>query len=59
MAIEGMVEFCICSYLNAKTAEFSSFGEIMGILLSGFCLLLSSMFYPLTTVWFIITKSAK
>ena len=54
-----MIEFCICSYLNAKTAEFSTSGEIMGILLSGFCLILSSLFFPLLTLWFISTKSKK
>ena len=56
MAIEGMIEFCIRGYLNAKTAEIELDGEIMGITLSGFCLFLSFTLLPIILIYMLICK---
>ena len=51
MAIEGMIEFLINGYLNAMTAEFSTSGEVIGILLSGFCIFTNSIFLPISIIF--------
>ena len=57
LAIEGMIEFLINGYLNLYTAEKSTNGEIMGAILSGFCVILCLIILPLTIIWMICFKS--
>jgi hypothetical protein len=57
LAIEGMIEFLINGYLNLMTAEETSNGEIMGALISIFCISLSLIVLPLTIMWMICFKS--
>jgi hypothetical protein len=57
LGIEGMIEFMINGYLNLMTAKTTSSGEIMGALLSSFCIFLSSTVLPFTIMWMICFKS--
>ena len=57
MAIEGMIEFLINGYLNAMTSETSSFGEVIGISLSTFCIFISAIFLPSTILYIALTKN--
>lgn len=59
MAIEGMIEFLINGYLNAMTPEISSFGEVMGISLSGFCIFTNLLFLPVSILFFALKKNEK
>ena len=59
MAIEGMIEYLIYGYLNALTARIDMLGEIMGIILSGFCIFLSSTMLPITLIYMFICKTKK
>ena len=52
-----MIEFLINGYLNLMTAKQSSYGEIMGVFLSGFCIFLSLTMVPITVMWMICFKS--
>ena len=38
MGIEAIFSYLIAGYLNLKTIEYTSFGEILGVALSYFCL---------------------
>ena len=58
MAIEGLIEFLIISYLNIKTLEASSNGEIMGAVFSCFCIFLSSMILPCTLIFMAYSKNS-
>ena len=59
MGIEGMIEFIICGYLNLMTLETTSNGEILGMLISVFCLCLDIAFLPLTIIWLVCFKNVK
>ena len=48
MAIEGMIEFLINGYLNAMTPEVDLFGEVIGISISWFCIIICSAAFPLS-----------
>ena len=59
IGIEGMIEFIICGYLNVKTAETISNGEILGILLTIFCLFTDIVFLPIMNLRLVCCKNVK
>ena len=47
MSVEGFFDFMIFGYLNMKTVEFTSNGEILGFSFGLFSLLASGMILPI------------
>jgi len=50
MAIEGFFDFMIFGYLNMRTAEFSTSGEILGFMFGIFSLLTSGIILPILLI---------
>jgi hypothetical protein len=50
MAIEGFFDFMIFGYLNMRTAEFSTSGEILGLMFGIFSLLNSGIILPILLI---------
>jgi hypothetical protein len=50
MAIEGFFDFMIFGYLNMRTAEFSTSGEILGFMFGIFSLLNSGIILPILLI---------
>ena len=50
MSIEGFFDFIIFGYLNIKTAEFTSNGEILGFSFAIFSLLTSGLIFPIALI---------
>ncbi len=55
--IEGFFSILICGYLNFKTLELSSFGEITGAFLSYYCLLFTLIIILICNFWVAIAKN--
>lgn len=55
MAIEGLFSYIIISYLNLKTLEFTSFGEISGASISFYCISFS-IALPLILIFILFFK---
>ena len=56
MAMEGLLEFTVCGFLNVYTRDFRINGEILGFLIALFCLS-SVIFVTVAMVWAIFTKN--
>jgi len=50
MAIEGFFDFMIFGYLNMRTAEFTTSGEILGFMFGIFSLLNSGIILPILLI---------
>ena len=59
MSIEGIFCFIIVSYLNIRTIEYISFGEIFGAGLSYYCISISLIVLPSTLILILIFKKYK
>ena len=57
MTIEGFIEFIVYSVLNIYTFSFQTNGEILGFVISVFCLFCSIIFVPIALAWAILTKN--
>jgi len=53
--IEGLFTLIISSYLNIRTLEKDSFGEIVGSFLSLYCLFFSILVVVICNIWVIST----
>ena len=56
MTMEGYFEFVIFGLVNAFTADIKTNGDILGIIIAGFCLFNAIVFLPLLFLWAIFTK---
>ena len=54
MSIEGFFDFMIFGYLNMKTAQFTTNGEILGFGFGIFSLLTSGLILPITLIFALI-----
>ena len=54
MSVEGFFDFMIFGYLNMKTAEFTTNGEILGFSFGIFSLLTSGLILPITLIFALI-----
>jgi hypothetical protein len=59
IAIECLFTFIIVSYLNLKTLNYSTFGEVLGVVLSYYCIVFSIAILPLTVAYTLIFKRYK
>ena len=50
MSIEGFFDFMIFGYLNMKTAEFTTSGEILGFMFGIFSLFSSGIIFPIILI---------
>lgn len=53
--IEGLFTLIISSYLNVRTLEKDSFGEIASCFLSLYCLIISILVVVICNIWAIST----
>ena len=56
MTMEGFFEFVIYSFMNFYSIEITLNGEIMGVLISSFCIFFACIFLPLSLLWAIFSK---
>ena len=56
MSIEGLIEFIIFGYLNTITRQYTTNGEILGIVFGSFSLYMSGLILPLLLIFIIVIK---
>ena len=56
ITLEGFFDFVICGIINIYTQDVSTNGEVLGIILSYFCIYMSVIYIPLTLLWILFTK---
>ena len=59
MSMEGFLEFVIYSFLNFYSINFSLNGEVLGVMISSFCIFLAAFFLPISLMWAIFSKDEK
>jgi len=56
MTMEGLLEFVIYSFLNFYSIDLTLNGEILGVMISSFCIFLAAIFLPISLLWAIFSK---
>lgn len=56
MTMEGFFEFIIYSFLNFYSIDLTLNGEVLGKLISLFCIFLAAIFLPISLLWAIFSK---
>ena len=56
MTMEGFFEFVIYSILNFYLIDLTQNGEVLGAMISSFCIFLASIFLPISLLWAIFSK---
>ena len=56
MTMEGLFEFVIYSFLNFYSVDLTLNGEVLGVLISSFCIFLASIFLTISLLWAIFSK---
>jgi hypothetical protein len=59
MTMEGFFEFVIYSFLNFYSVDLTLNGEVLGVLISSFCIYLASIFLTISLLWAIFLKDEK
>ena len=54
--MEFFFEFIVYGLLNLYTFDKSTSGEVLGVLVSLFCIFLASVFVPFAMMWAVFTK---
>ena len=56
VTLEGYLEFGIDGYINIKSMKLNHSGEIIGTVLSCFCIFMDAIFLPVILIWINIFK---
>jgi hypothetical protein len=56
MTIECFIEFLVYGVLNICTIDASTYGEILGMLLSFICIFLAVLLLPSAIIWSLFSK---
>ena len=56
MTMEGLLEFVIYSFLNFYSIDLTLNGEVLGVMISSFCIFLAAIFLPISLLWAIFSK---
>jgi hypothetical protein len=59
MTMEGFFEFVVYSFLNFYSVDLTLNGEVLGVLISSFCIFLASIFLTISLLWAIFSKDEK
>jgi hypothetical protein len=59
MTMEGFFEFVIYSFLNFYSIDLNLNGEVLGVMISSFCIILACIFLPISLLWAIFSKNEK
>ena len=59
MTMEGLFEFIIYSFLNFYQNDLTLNGEVLGVMISSFCIFLAVIFLPISLLWAIFSKDEK
>ncbi len=59
MTMEGFFEFVIHSFLNFYSIDLTLNGEVLGVMISSFCIILACIFLPISLLWAIFSKNEK
>ena len=57
MTMEGFFEFLIYSFLNFYSIDLKLNGEVLGVLMSSFCIFFAIIFLPVALIWAIFSKN--
>ena len=52
-------EFVIHSFLNFYSINLTFNGEVLGVMISSFCIILACIFLPISLLWAIFSKNEK
>ena len=56
VTLEGYLEFGINGYFNIRAIKFNYIGEIIGVILSCFCIFMDAIFLPAVLLWINLFK---
>jgi len=59
MTMEGFFEFLVYSILNFYSLDLNLNGEVLGVMISSFCILMAAIILPFSLLWAIFSKDEK
>jgi hypothetical protein len=57
LTMENLLEFVVYGFLNIYTLNTSTNGEILGLMISLFCIFSAVIFLPISLLWAIFSKN--
>ena len=59
ITMEGFFEFVIYSFINLYSIDLTLNGEVLGVMISSFCILMAAIILPFSLLWAIFSKDEK